>query len=53
MLTAREIAWSKKDNEKPLFINAINKGADSTTISYRYLGLDNSYILFRLLMMLP
>jgi len=43
MLTAREIAWSKKDNEKPLFINAINKGADSTTISYRYLGLDNSY----------
>lgn len=43
MLTAREIAWSKKDNEKPLFINAINKETDSTTISYRYLGLDNSY----------
>jgi alanine racemase len=43
MLTAREIAWSKIDKEKPLFISAINKGTDSTTISYRYLGFDNSY----------
>nr|WP_320039557.1 bifunctional UDP-N-acetylmuramoyl-tripeptide:D-alanyl-D-alanine ligase/alanine racemase [uncultured Bacteroides sp.] len=43
MLTAREIAWSKTDKEKPLFISAINKGTDSTTISYRYLGFDNSY----------
>ena len=43
MLAAREIAWSKKDKEKPLFISAINKETDSTTISYRYLGFDNSY----------
>ena len=43
MLTAREIAWSKTDKEKPLFISAINKGTDCTTISYRYLGFDNSY----------
>jgi len=43
MLTAREIAWSKTDKEKPLFISAINKGTDCTTISYRYLGFDNSF----------
>ena len=43
MLAAREIAWSKKDKEKPLFIRDINKETDSTTISYRYLGFDNSY----------
>jgi len=43
MLAAREIAWSKTDKEKPLFISSINKGTDSTTISYRYLGFDNSY----------
>ncbi|SHE82047.1 UDP-N-acetylmuramoyl-tripeptide--D-alanyl-D-alanine ligase [Bacteroides luti] len=43
MLTAREIAWSKKDKEKPLFISAINKGTDRTSISYRYLGFDNSF----------
>lgn len=45
MLTAREIAWSKTDKEKPLYIIAINKGTDNTTISYRYLGFDSSYIL--------
>ena len=43
MLASREIAWSKNDKEKPLYISAINKGTDKTTISYRYLGFDNSY----------
>lgn len=43
MFTAREIAWSKKDRERPLFINNIDKKEDHTTISYRYLGMDNSY----------
>lgn len=43
MFTSREIAWSKTDKEKPLYISAIIKGADSTTISYHYLGFDNSY----------
>lgn len=45
MLTAREIAWSKTDKEKPLYIISINKGVDSTVVSYRYLGFDSSYTL--------
>ena len=40
---AREIAWSKKDPEHPLFIEWIKKGKDSTTIRYRYLGMPNEY----------
>ncbi|WP_321424563.1 bifunctional UDP-N-acetylmuramoyl-tripeptide:D-alanyl-D-alanine ligase/alanine racemase [uncultured Bacteroides sp.] len=43
MLSSREIAWSKTDKEKPLYISDIAKGTDSTTISYHYLGFDNSY----------
>ena len=40
---AREIAWSKKDNERPLFIEWVKKGDTSTTIRYRYLGMPNEY----------
>ena len=40
---AREIAWSKKDNEHPLYIEWIRKGVTSTTIRYRYLGMPNEY----------
>lgn len=40
---AREIAWSKKDNERPLFIERIDKGETSTAIRYRYLGMPNEY----------
>ena len=40
---AREIAWSKKDNERPLYIESVRKGAYSTTIRYRYLGMPNAY----------
>ena len=40
---AREIAWSKIDNERPLYIEHINKGTNSTTIRYRYLGMPNEY----------
>lgn len=43
ILTAREIAWSLKDDEKPLFIKSIKKGETETIIEYRYLGMDNSY----------
>ncbi len=43
ILTAREIAWSLEDDEKPLFIKSIKKGDNSTEIQYRYLGMDNSY----------
>ena len=43
LFTAREIAWSRKDNERPLFIESIEKGGASTTIRYRYLGMPNEY----------
>lgn len=45
LFTAREIAWSKIDNERPLYIESITKDAASTTICYRYLGMPNSYVL--------
>ena len=40
---SREIAWSRKDNEHPLYIEWIRKGDSSTTIRYRYLGMPNEY----------
>lgn len=43
MLTAREIAWSKTDDEKPLFIKSIKKDDTGTRVKYRYLGFDNEY----------
>ena len=43
MLTSREIAWSRTDKEKPLYISSVKKGTDSTAISYRYLGFDNDF----------
>ncbi|MGN0310108.1 MAG: bifunctional UDP-N-acetylmuramoyl-tripeptide:D-alanyl-D-alanine ligase/alanine racemase [Bacteroides sp.] len=45
MLSAREIAWSRKDMERPLFISKVEKGSDSTFIAYRYLDMDNSFTL--------
>ncbi|HZK03814.1 MAG TPA: bifunctional UDP-N-acetylmuramoyl-tripeptide:D-alanyl-D-alanine ligase/alanine racemase [Bacteroidaceae bacterium] len=41
--SAREIAWSKKNREKPLYISRIEKKSDCTVISYRYIGLDSEY----------
>ena len=43
VMTAGEIAWSKKNQEKPLYISEIEKDRTSTTIKYRYLGMDNKY----------
>ncbi len=43
MLGSREIAWSKVDAERPLFIRSIEKDTSGTTIRYRYLSFDNSY----------
>lgn len=43
MLTAREIAWSCRDAERPLYISKILKKEDHTVISYRYLGMDNTF----------
>ncbi|MDE6215262.1 bifunctional UDP-N-acetylmuramoyl-tripeptide:D-alanyl-D-alanine ligase/alanine racemase [Bacteroides sp.] len=45
MLSAREIAWSRKDMERPLSISKVEKGEDSTVISYRYLDMDNTFTL--------
>ena len=45
MLAAREIAWSRKDMERPLYISKVEKQEDSTVISYRYLDMDNTFTL--------
>ena len=45
MLSAREIAWSRKDMERPLYINKVEKQENCTVISYRYLEMDNSFTL--------
>ena len=43
LFTAREIAWSMKDPERPLFIEKIEKDDTGTTIKYRYLGFFKEY----------
>jgi alanine racemase len=43
LIPSREIAWSHKDSERPLYISSIEKGTDSTKITYRYLTFENSY----------
>lgn len=43
LLSAREIAWSLVDKDKPLFINKIEKKRNHTVIQYRYLEMDNAY----------
>lgn len=45
MFTAREIAWSRKDAERPLFIRKIEKREDHTYIAYRYLEMDNDFVI--------
>ena len=43
MLSCREIAWSTKHSDRPLYISRIEKKADHTVISYRYLEMDNVF----------
>lgn len=43
MLTAREIAWSRTNVDRPLYISRILKKEDHTIISYRYLEMDNTF----------
>lgn len=43
LLPAKEIAWSQKDTERPLYIESIEKDAQGTTIRYQYLTIHNSY----------
>ncbi|NDV67019.1 bifunctional UDP-N-acetylmuramoyl-tripeptide:D-alanyl-D-alanine ligase/alanine racemase [Bacteroides sp. 224] len=41
--SAREIAWSRVDKDRPLYISKIEKKQDHTSITYHYLGMDNTY----------
>ncbi len=43
LFTAREIAWSTEDPERPLFIESIKKDDTGTTVKYRYLGFFKEY----------
>ena len=43
VITAREIAWSRRDQDKPLYISSVVKGTDSTEITYRYIGLESKF----------
>ena len=45
LLSCREIAWSRKDPERPLYITKVEKKDDCTEISYRYLDMENHYTL--------
>lgn len=45
MLPAREIAWSRKNMERPLAITKVEKRETETYICYRYLGMENSFVL--------
>lgn len=42
-LPSREIAWSRKDPERPLYIKSIEKDDAGTTVRYHYLTIENSY----------
>ena len=41
--SAREIAWSRRDSDKPLFISSVKKEEAGTTIDYCYLGFQGNY----------
>ncbi len=43
VLSVREIAWSARNREKPLFIESIDKQTDRTVVHYCYIGLNNEY----------
>lgn len=41
--SAREIAWSRRNADKPLFISAVEKSDKDTTVTYHYLNLRGTY----------
>lgn len=45
LFTAREIAWSRTDRERPLYISEVTKKDDQTIISYHYLEMENSFVI--------
>lgn len=42
-LGTREIAWSRKDRQRPIYIPHIEKKEHTTRIEYTFLGLDGSF----------
>ena len=42
-LPSREIAWSRIDPERPLYIESVTKQEDGTVVKYRYLTMESSY----------
>ena len=45
MVTSREVAWSRRDPDKPLYISKVERDGGHTLISYRYLGMANTFSL--------
>lgn len=43
MLPSREIAWSRKDPDRPLYIKSVEKDLSGTTIRYSYLTMESNY----------
>ena len=41
--STREIAWSRRNADKPLFISSIEKTDDHTTVTYHYLNIPGKY----------
>ncbi len=41
----RDLAWSRRDGDRQLYISSVEKKDYSTEVSYRYLGVDSSYTL--------
>ncbi len=44
-LTVKEIAWSRKDPDSPLYISKVTKQKDSTIIKYSYLQYDGEIVI--------
>ena len=44
-LSMREIAWSKKDPNKQIYISKVEKGDYSTKIHYHYLGFEDEFMI--------
>ena len=41
--SAREIAWSRHNPEKPLYIASVTRSEQNTTIEYTYIGIKGKY----------
>lgn len=43
LASTREIAWSRHDSDKPLYISSIKKEEESTRVNYCFLGFEGHY----------